>query len=70
MLVVVLDKLADLALEIGHRVKGSAADRLMGDQREPTLYLVEPGTVGRGEVQMKGGRRASQGRTLACLCVP
>jgi len=53
VLVVVLDKLADLALEVCDRVKGGAADRLIGDQRKPTLDLIEPGAVGRGEVQMK-----------------
>lgn len=48
-----LNKVADLAPEICHGVKGGATDRLVCDQREPTLDLIEPGAVGWGEVQMK-----------------
>jgi hypothetical protein len=43
MLVVVIDELADLALQIDDRVERAATDRLVGDQREPALDLVEPG---------------------------
>ena len=53
MLVVVFHKGIDLALEIGNRIEGAATDRLVGDQREPALDLVQPGTVGGREVQMK-----------------
>lgn len=53
MLVVLIDELADLALQIGDGVERPAADRLVGDQREPALDLVEPGAVGRGEVQVE-----------------
>ena len=42
MLVVVVDEGGDLALEIGHRLKRAAADRLVGDQSEPAFDLVEP----------------------------
>jgi hypothetical protein len=43
MLVVVIDELADLALQIDDRVELAATDRLVGDQRKPALELVEPG---------------------------
>src|SRR5271165_6558325 len=55
MLVVVVDEGGDLTLEIGHRLKRAAADRLVGDQSEPAFDLVEPRAIGRREVQMKAG---------------
>ena len=48
-----LHELIDLALEVGDRVERAAADRLGRDQREPTLDLVEPRTVGRREMQVE-----------------
>ena len=53
MLVVVLNERSDFALQVGHRVERAATDRLVGNQREPALDLVEPGGVGRGEMQVK-----------------
>jgi len=53
MLVVVLDEGVDLALEVGHGVEGAAANRLVGDEREPAFDLIEPGAVGGREVQGK-----------------
>jgi hypothetical protein len=53
MLIVMLDERVDLALQVSHRIERAARDGLIGDQREPTLNLVEPGRVGRGEVQVE-----------------
>ncbi len=53
MLVVVLDESVDLALEIGDRFERAASDRLVRDQCEPALDLVQPGAVSGREVQMK-----------------
>src|SRR5437763_3933940 len=55
MLIVVVDKGVDLAFEITDGLEGTAADRLVGNQGEPALDLVEPRTVGWGEVQMETG---------------
>ena len=35
--------------------KGAATDRLLGDDVEPDLDLIEPGRVGRGEVDVIAG---------------
>src|SRR5258708_30328577 len=43
----------DLPLEFSHRLEGAAADRLVGDQRKPTLDLVEPRAIGRGEMDVE-----------------
>jgi len=53
MLVVVVDEGIDLALEVVHGLERTAADRLVGDQCEPSLDLIEPGTVGGREVHME-----------------
>ena len=53
MLAVLLDEGIDLALEVGHGIEGAAADGLVGDQGESVFGLMEPGAVGRGEVQME-----------------
>ena len=34
-------------------MEGSASDHLVGDEPEPSLHLIEPGTAGRWEVEMK-----------------
>ena len=47
------DELADLAFQIRHRVERAAADCLVGNQSKPALYLVQPGAIGRREVQME-----------------
>ena len=44
--------LANLRLELGDGGEGAAADRLLRDDVEPDLDLVEPGGVGGGEVEM------------------
>jgi hypothetical protein len=49
MLVVMLGKLTDLALQIANRIEGAAAERLVTDKREPTLDLIEPRAVGANE---------------------
>lgn len=50
--VVLLGILRDLAFEVRYRLEGVATDRLMSDQSEPTLDLVEPARVGRREVRV------------------
>jgi hypothetical protein len=67
MLIVVLGKLVDFALEVSDRVEAAAADRLLGDQTAPALDLVEPGAVGRRVVDVVARLLASQALTLACL---
>jgi hypothetical protein len=37
--------------ELAQRPKGSSPDGLSSDDAEPGLHLVEPGAVGRGEVE-------------------
>src|SRR4029077_6194299 len=49
---VVLDELVDLAFEVGHGVKGAAADGALREQSEPAFDLVEPGGVGRNVMDM------------------
>lgn len=61
MLVVVIDERVDLALEVGHRLERTAADRLVGDQGEPALDLIEPGTVGWREMDVKAGSSRQPG---------
>ena len=53
MPVVLIDELADLALEIGDGAERTAADGLAGNQPEPAFDLIEPGAVGGCEVQVK-----------------
>lgn len=53
MLVVLLDKGADLAFEVGHRIERAATNGLLSDQAEPSFDLIEPGAIRWGEVQMK-----------------
>ena len=53
VVVVVLNELVDLALEIGHGVKGTPADSALCDQSEPAFDLVEPGSVGWCVVDME-----------------
>lgn len=53
MLIAVFYARIDLVLEIRDQVEGAAPDRLGGNQREPTLDLIQPRTVGGREVQIK-----------------
>ncbi len=53
MLIVMLDKLVDLAFQIRYRVERAAADRLIGDQCKPAFDLVQPRAIRRREMQMK-----------------
>src|SRR5438093_10426086 len=68
--IVVLHELIDLGHELRDAGKGPAADGALRDERKPALDLIEPGRVGRREVEVVRGCRASQRRTLACLWVP
>ena len=45
----------DPLLELGDGGEGAAADGLLRDDMEPDFDLVEPGRVGRGEVEMVAG---------------
>ena len=42
MLIVVVDEGVDLPFEIADGLEGTAADRLVGNQGEPALDLIEP----------------------------
>ena len=53
--VVVLGEAQNLLLELGDGREGAAADSLLRDEVEPDLDLVEPGSVGGGEVEMVAG---------------
>lgn len=46
------DEVIDALNELLDAGEGAAADRLVGDQREEALYLVQPGAVGRDEVHV------------------
>ena len=59
----------DLANQITHALERAATDRLVGDQGEEALDLIEPGTVSRNEMQMPTGPAASHALTFACLWV-
>nr|SPD49175.1 protein of unknown function [Cupriavidus taiwanensis] len=52
MNVVVLDVALDLQDQLAHAVKRPAADRLLRDQPEPALELIEPARVRRREVHV------------------
>ena len=53
--VVVVGEVADLLLELGDGGEGTAADGLLRDEMEPDLDLVEPGSIGGGEVDVVAG---------------
>src|SRR5207244_11895960 len=53
--IVVLHKLIDLGHELRHAGKGPAADGALRDERKPALNLIEPGRVGRREVEVVAG---------------
>jgi hypothetical protein len=50
MNVIVIDEKLDVGNQLAHALKGSAANRLLCNQPEPALDLVEPTRVGRREV--------------------
>src|SRR5258708_17296044 len=50
--IVMSDEAVDFANEVDDGDEGAAADGALGDQGEEALDLVEPGSVGRGEVKM------------------
>lgn len=60
-------ELSDLALEIRDRVERAVSDRLLSNQCEPALELVEPGAVGRREVQVKARPAREPGFDLGVL---
>src|SRR5438270_205534 len=49
----VRDEVLNAAAQVGHGGERASTDRALGDQPEPAFDLVEPGTVGREEVQLK-----------------
>src|SRR5262249_50382278 len=53
MLIPVGSKRLDASAQIGDRAEGAAAHCALSDQAEPAFHLIQPGTVGRREVQMK-----------------
>ena len=48
----VLDEAVDFAHEVGDGEEGATTDGALGDQSEEALDLVEPGSIGRGEVKV------------------
>ena len=53
--VVVVGEAADPLLELGDGREGAAAEGLLRDEVEPDLDLMEPGSVGGGEVDVVAG---------------
>jgi len=51
------DVAVDIADEFAHVAERVAADRLMGDEREPTLDLIKPARVGGGVMEMEARMR-------------
>src|SRR5260370_7102538 len=45
--------LVDSTLQLLNTTKGSAADHPVGDESEPTLHLIEPGTAGGREMEVE-----------------
>src|SRR3972149_10105079 len=50
--VVVMNEAFDMGHQFPDTAEGSAADRFLGDDVEPDFHLIEPGRIGRGEVQV------------------
>ena len=53
MAIGVLDEMVDLPDQIFHASECAPADGLLGDDIEPYLHLVQPGSVGRRKMNMK-----------------
>ena len=53
--VVVMNEAFDVGHQFPNAAEGSPADRFLGDDVEPDFYLVEPGGIGGGEVQVVTG---------------
>jgi len=53
--VVVLNELVDSGDGVFDAAEAAAADRLLGNETEPALYLIEPGRVGGSVVHVKAG---------------
>src|SRR5579862_2017543 len=51
--IVVPNEILDLSHELFHAAEGTAADGLLGDDVEPDLDLVEPGSIRRRVVHLK-----------------
>jgi hypothetical protein len=49
------DELLDPGYQFLDAPEGSAANRLLRDEREPPLYLLQPAGIGRGEMRMEPG---------------
>src|SRR3990170_7187972 len=58
--VVVANVAHDLAAQITHRAKDTTGDEIPLHLREPEFDLVEPGGIGRGEVQVHAGTRRQE----------
>src|SRR3972149_9997459 len=58
--VVVANVAHDLAAQIGHRANDTTGDQSPLHLREPEFDLVEPGGIGRCEVQGHAGRRRQE----------
>jgi hypothetical protein len=67
VLVPLLQPSHDGFLQAGDIVEAAAADGLAGNQREPALDQVEPGSAGRGEMQLETGMHGKPLVTAGCL---
>ena len=53
MSIVVSHKAIDVLDQVTHRAERAAADRAVGDEREPALDLIEPTRVGGGVMEVE-----------------
>src|SRR5437899_10129847 len=68
--IVVLHELIDLGHELREAGKGAAADGALRDERKPALNLIEPGRVGRREVEVVAGMPGEPAAYLGVLVGP
>jgi len=62
--------MANGVLQFAGAAVSAAPQLLFGQGREPAFDQIEPGSSGRGEVQVKAGWRSSQRLIAGVLCVP
>ena len=62
MSVVIDDVAIDFVDQVAHAFERAAANRLLGDEREPALDLIEPAGVGRGVMNVVARMARQPGR--------
>jgi hypothetical protein len=50
-----LDEVVDSGDQVSDASEATSTDRLLGDESEPTLHLIEPGRVGGSVVDLEAG---------------